>query len=124
MGHETALGIKELHVNHGFNFGDFSGIFGPWGSNLIKLLTTLLVIILLLILLCACMSWLIKLMVKKTTKSVIQAPQVCTTVDTNVNNNVTMRYYDYRGFEEWIQRLGLDDLSLEDDDEEEETSGL
>ncbi|XP_053195576.1 uncharacterized protein LOC128379963 [Scomber japonicus] len=50
-------------------------IFGPWGSNLIKLLTTLLVIILLLILLCACMSWLIKLMVKKTTKSVIQAPQ-------------------------------------------------
>ncbi|XP_053183950.1 uncharacterized protein LOC128367259 [Scomber japonicus] len=103
---------------------DSEGIFGPWGSNLIKLLTTLLVIILLLILLCACMSWLIKLMVKKTTKSVIQAPQVCTTVDTNVNNNVTMRYYDYRGFEEWIQRLGLDDLSLEDDDEEEETSGL
>ena len=37
---------------------------------------------------------------------------------------LTMRYYDFRGFEEWIQRLGLDDLSLEDDDEEVETSGL
>ena len=37
---------------------------------------------------------------------------------------LTMKYYDFRGFEDWIQRLGLNYLSLEDDDEEEETSGL
>ena len=84
----------------GFIFGDYSGILGQWGSGLIKLLTTLLLIVLLL---SACMSSLIKLMVKNTTKYVIQVcttSQVCTTVDANVNNNVTLRYYDFHGFEE------------------------
>lgn len=120
MVHETAKGIKELHANHGFHFGDFSGILGPWGSGLVKLLIALVVVFLLLIFLCICMGQLIRLMIQKTTESVIQAPQVCTMVEANVNNNVVTRYYDVHGFEEWIQRLGLDDISLEDDDEEEE----
>ena len=42
MAHDTAQGIKELHDKHGFNFGDFSGTLGSWGSGLVKFLTTLL----------------------------------------------------------------------------------
>ena len=121
MIHDTVQGIKELHVEHGFDLGDFSSVFGSWGSGLVRFLITLVVVVLLLIVLCTCMTMLIKLVIQKATRSVVQAPQMQVTVGANAND-VGVRYYDHEGFEEWIQRLGLDDISLED--EEEETSDL
>ena len=76
MAHDTALGIKELHLEHGFNIGDFSGLFGSWGSGPVRFLATLMATIILLLLLFTCLGAIIRVVVQKTARTVVQAPQV------------------------------------------------
>ncbi|XP_044193367.1 uncharacterized protein LOC122971009 isoform X2 [Thunnus albacares] len=120
MAHDTALGIKELHDSHGFNLGDFSGVFGSWGSGLVRFLTTLAVAVFLFILLCSCVGLIIKLVVKKTTGSVLQAAQVHVTGNTADHNHTGLRYYDFETFQDWMRRFHPGIIS----DEEEETQNL
>ncbi|XP_042264921.1 uncharacterized protein LOC121902080 isoform X6 [Thunnus maccoyii] len=111
MAHDTALGIKELHDSHGFNLGDFSGVFGSWGSGLVRFLTTLAVAVFLFILLCSCVGLIIKLVVKKTTGSVLQAAQVHVTGNTADHNHTGLRYYDFETFQDWMRRFHPEDHS-------------
>lgn len=55
MMHDTAQGIRDLDETHGFNLGDFSGVFGSWGSGLIKFLVTVLVSLVILLLVISCL---------------------------------------------------------------------
>lgn len=90
MAHDTAQGIKELHATHGFDLGDFSSTFGTWGSGILKFLTTIVVFLLLFILIGTCLVSIIKLIIRRSARTVTQAPQAVVKYD---NDDVTVMFY-------------------------------
>lgn len=65
MVHDTAEGVKHLHEAGGYNLGDFTGMFGSWGAELVRFLTIVIVAVLFIGVLITCLVTAIKLVCKK-----------------------------------------------------------
>lgn len=76
--------------------------------------------ILLLLLLFTCLGAIIRALVQKTASTVLQAPQVRVSVGGLALHQVETGPFGNAEFQDWVQRLGLEDLSLEEEEEEEE----
>lgn len=74
--HSTEKGIQELHRQHGFNLGDMTGVFGSWGTGLVKFIFSIVMVLMMVCLIGSCVVFTIKTLIKKTAKTVIQAPKV------------------------------------------------
>lgn len=76
MVHNTQEGLKLLHEEHGVGLGDFTSVFGAWGSGLVKVILVVILLIVSVCILGSCIITIIKKALRKTTEAVIQAPRI------------------------------------------------
>ncbi|XP_034078805.1 uncharacterized protein LOC117550475 [Gymnodraco acuticeps] len=98
MAHDTVRGIKELHETHGFTLGDLTGTFGSWGAGLVKFAVTVSMFILVVLIVMICLVTVVKLAIRKMTKTALQAPQRLVGYST-VDDSVLM--YDAQLSDPW-----------------------